>query len=266
MTMMDSLEPHRRLVSWVVQNEGYLHPDVEISFSTEQGFHVVVAKGKSIAAMTRIASCPMPATLSVLNALDIAPFRCQGTRFPAPFVRNDPNMVQNFFLMDQYVRGQKSWWAPYISTLPSPQDTKALSFTEEADIAWIEGTNLKAALLTQTEKWQAMYVAGLEQLKKLRWHTALQGLYTWELFQWAATIFGSRSFTSQVLADTLPADRARPIGLYDGHGQHQQLTSLFSDGFPVLLPLLDLLNYKPRARVEWQARYSFVGLQILDNF
>ena len=77
-------------------------------------------------------------------------------------------------------------------------------------------------------------------------------------------MFGSRSFTSQVLSDTLPADQARPMG--HDHHQHEELTKLFSEGFPVLLPLLDILNYKPGARVEWQARYSYVGLQILEKF
>ena len=83
-------------------------------------------------------------------------------------------------------------------------------------------------------------------------------------FRWAATIFGSRSFTSQVLDATLPADLA--------HLKHQpknapyNLVNLFADRFGVLLPLLDLLNHKPGAKVEWQARYNFVGLQILESY
>ena len=32
------------------------------------------------------------------------------------------------------------------------------------------------------------------------------------------------------------------------------------------MPLLDLLNHKPGAQVEWQARYSFVGLQVLEKY
>jgi len=83
------------------------------------------------------------------------------------------------------------------------------------------------------------------------------------LFLWAVTIFGSRSFSSTVLADTLPADQARPPGR--DHPQHEELAKLFSEGFSVLLPVLDILNYRPAARVEWQARFSFVGLQILDQ-
>ena len=77
-------------------------------------------------------------------------------------------------------------------------------------------------------------------------------------------MFGSRSFTSQVLSDTAPADQARPLG--HNHPRHEELAHLFSDGFSVLLPLLDILNYRPGAQVEWQARYSYVGLQVLDEF
>lgn len=84
-------------------------------------------------------------------------------------------------------------------------------------------------------------------------------------FRWAATIFGSRSFTSQVLDDTLPADMAR-LRYCSRHDDPSDLVKLFSDRFGVLLPLLDLLNHKPGAKVEWQARYSFVGLQILETY
>jgi hypothetical protein len=84
-------------------------------------------------------------------------------------------------------------------------------------------------------------------------------------FRWAASIFGSRSFTSQVLDATLPADVARLKGNPKGNRPYD-LVKLFSDRFGVLLPLLDLLNHKPGAQVEWQARYNFVGLQILESY
>jgi hypothetical protein len=77
-------------------------------------------------------------------------------------------------------------------------------------------------------------------------------------------MFGSRSFTSQVLSNTLPADKARPMGHMDP--EHEDMSDLFEDGFAVLLPLLDLLNYRPLSRVEWQAGLNEVGLQVLDSF
>lgn len=77
-------------------------------------------------------------------------------------------------------------------------------------------------------------------------------------------MFGSRSFTSQVLSNTLPADKARPMGHLDP--DHHVLSDLFEDGFAVLLPLLDLLNYRPLSKVEWQAGLNEVGLQVLESF
>lgn len=84
-------------------------------------------------------------------------------------------------------------------------------------------------------------------------------------FRWAATIFGSRSFTSQVLDATLPADLAR-FERWQTKDQQYDIVKLFSDRFGVLLPLLDLLNHKPGAKVEWQAQYNFVGLRILETY
>jgi hypothetical protein len=78
-------------------------------------------------------------------------------------------------------------------------------------------------------------------------------------------MFGSRSFTSQVLDATLPGDLAR-LHYKPKDDEPYDLVKLFADRFGVLLPLLDLLNHRPGAQVEWQARYHFVGLQILESY
>jgi hypothetical protein len=74
-------------------------------------------------------------------------------------------------------------------------------------------------------------------------------------------MFGSRSFTSQVLSNTLPADKARPMGC--GDPDHGVLSSLFEDGFAVLLPVLDIFNHRPLSQVEWRAGLNEVSLQVL---
>ncbi|KIX02115.1 uncharacterized protein Z518_08054 [Rhinocladiella mackenziei CBS 650.93] len=265
----DIFDNHRQLVDWVLANDGYFHPDAQIAFSIRKGFHAVVVDGTRLVSGTRVASCPMRITLSVLNALDISPFSSHGTHFPESFLRSHspkPESLQAFFLMEQLVLGEKSWWAPYIATIPTVQEVTDLQFEEETDVVWLEGTNLKNELSTQTAKWKEMYLQGMGALKNLRWPNALNGEYTWSRFRWAATMFGSRSFTSQVLEDTLPADQARYLHRPAGEDAPYSLVELFSHRFAVLLPLLDLLNHKPGAKVEWQARYSFVGLQILETY
>lgn len=231
---------------------------------------MVVASAKTIQAGTRVTSSPMTATLSVLNALDIPPFRPHGPKFPRTFLWKNakkPELLQTFFLMEQYVLGERSWWAPYIKTLPSIQYINSLQFDSQHDQIWLEGTNLKSAFIAQTTKWQEMYTKGLRDLKILNWQPALDGRYSWELFRWAATIFGSRSFTSEVLTDTEPADQVRMEGRNGVRkSEHEFLKPLFVERFAVLLPLLDILNHQPVAQVEWQARCSFVGMQVLSSF
>jgi len=173
---------HGKLVEWVVKNDGYLHPSVQIAHSFHKGFHAVVAPGRRVLARTRIASCPMPATLSVLNALDATPFSCRGTYFPRGFLRQNlgqPEMIQAFFLMEQFIIGDKSWWAPYIRTLPTLRDVEEWQWEKGEDVEWIEGTNLKIGVAAQVAKWQDMYAVGIRQLKQLKWPNALNGTCTW---------------------------------------------------------------------------------------
>jgi hypothetical protein len=279
---MANLQPQLDLIRWVKREEGFLHPGVEVASDPgNRGFHIRVGAGHTIRPNTRIASCPISATMSILNAVNIAPLSSHSTNFPPSFINKQSfTVVQYFFLMEQFLLGQKSWWAPYISAIPNPDDIDNMLFADGSeDMQWLAGTNLKAALAKQNEKWEELYMVASAQLKELSWPNAER--HTWyvdpsclreyslrvssrRLFLWAAMIFGSRGFTSQVLSDTLPADQARPAG--HNHPRHQELSKLFSDGFPVLCPLLDILNYKPGARVEWQPRFSYVGLQVLEQY
>ena len=173
---------HRRLVQWVLGNDGYFHSDAQIAFSQRKGHHLVVTEGATLSNNTRIASCPMPVTLSVLNALSIDPFSNRGVEFPMSFLRSqskNPESLQAFYLMEQLIRGSASWWAPYIASLPTVEDVTAMQFEEEADIMWLKGTNLRGGISTQAAKWKDMYLRGSGQLKDLGWSNALDGSYTW---------------------------------------------------------------------------------------
>lgn len=261
------LHMHHRLAQWSISNGGFLHEDVEMAYAPNRGFFARVVDKKSILAGTRIASCPMSITMSVLNALDIAPFSSHGSQFPASFLdryRFDTDILQAFFLMEQYSLKDKSWWAPYIATLPTVASINDLQFDSEEDVTWIKGTNLHGAIVQQQQKWHEQFRQALQILKDLNWQSAVQDKYSWQLYRWAATIYGSRSFTSQVLSDTTPADKARPLGSQEA--DHPMLSRLFSERFAVLLPLMDILNHKPAARVEWKHAADFVGLEILSEY
>ena len=266
-SLQRTLDNHQNLAQWVTQHGGFVDQRLKIRYDASKGYHGIVEDGHTIAAHTRIASCPLPVTLSVLNVLDISPFQQHGTRFPNSFLQKyqfATDILQTFFLMDQHVRGEQSFWAPYIKTLPSIEDVESLQFESEEDTAWIRGTNLEPAFAAQARKWLNQFEEANELLKDLGWESAKNGSYTYRLFRWAATIFGSRSFTSSVFEDTPAADKARPMGRRDP--DHKLLEKLFSEKFAVLLPLLDILNHRPAALVEWQAKVDFVGLQVEEEY
>jgi hypothetical protein len=176
------MEPQARLshlIDWNKSNGGWIHPDVAVVHGDLQGLHVKARADKTIAALTIVASCPMETTLSILNAMDIAPFRSHGTNFPTAFIQaQTPTIVNRFFLMEQYLLSESSWWTPYISTLPSPENFAATYFTKD-DLHLLDGTNVGAALIKRTQEWMTMYSGAMTQLKTLRWPSAMNSKYTW---------------------------------------------------------------------------------------
>lgn len=72
-------------------------------------------------------------------------------------------------------------------------------------------------------------------------------VYGRDLYLWASTIITSRAFSSKVLS-----------GVIDE-------SELPEDRVSVLLPLIDLPNHRPLAKVEWRAGAEDVGLLVLED-
>jgi hypothetical protein len=176
-----SLGNHLSLARWMSANHGYLHPNIELAFDVEKGYHARVVAGGSVKAGSCVARCSMTTSLSFLNALHSPPFSCRGTRFPAAFLQSQKiGAVQCFFLMEQWILQEKSWWAPYLSTLPKPEEIEALYFTgKEGELLWLGGTNLETAITKQIESWKAQFSKGMDQLRELEWPNAINDRYTW---------------------------------------------------------------------------------------
>lgn len=64
---------------------------------------------------------------------------------------------------------------------------------------------------------------------------------------WASTIITSRAFSAKVLSSVIEA------------------AELPEDGISVLLPLIDLPNHRPLAKVEWRAGDKDIGMVVLEN-
>lgn len=123
----------------------------------------------------------MATSLSILNALHAPPFSSRGTKFPAAFLHHqNVRIIQSFFLMEQLVLKDRSWWAPYLATLPKPVEVEALYFTDgESDIKALKGTRLETAIVKQIEGWKTQFIQGMDHLRELAWPNAVKEIYTW---------------------------------------------------------------------------------------
>ncbi|GME27735.1 hypothetical protein GTA08_BOTSDO11564 [Neofusicoccum parvum] len=92
------------------------------------------------------------------------------------------------------------------------------------DTAWLLGTNLDKAWRPRKEQWEEDWENAVRVMEKQSIPTES---YSWDLYRWAATIFTSRSFISDP-------------GL-----------SKDNSSYAVLLPVIDLLNHRFPAKVNW---------------
>lgn len=269
------------LVAWAKSHGAYLNDDVEVYHSPEFGISlrvkpllqkklpISIAGGAEDATATppttnsalsthlpqrsRIVSCPFPISLSYLNALDAFPgLRSHSTPFPAAFITTQqPKVIGCFFLIKQYLAGSTSHWAPYIRSLPQPDEPHKLAtplyYPEEAR-RWLGGTNLPAAIAQRGAMWRGEFEGGREVLDGNGGMESLKGKWTWELYKWASTIFSSRSFVSKLIPDEVYGDvLGQPV---EGYASWRE--KIAEEGpYPVLFPLLDIANHDAKARVEW---------------
>lgn len=68
-----------------------------------------------------------------------------------------------------------------------------------------------------------------------------------DLYKWASTIIASRAFSSKVLSGVIGA------------------SDLPEDRMSVLLPLIDVTNHRPLAKVEWKAGERDIGVTVLES-
>lgn len=68
-----------------------------------------------------------------------------------------------------------------------------------------------------------------------------------DLYLWASTIITSRAFSARVLSSAVE-EADEPDGTVS-----------------VILPLIDLPNHRPLAKVEWRAGDKDIGMVVLEN-
>lgn len=221
------------LVAWFAANGGYLSPSMILQDTEELGIH-----GRAIRDIdshdapnsTELIRCPLNLTLSHLNAAP--PTQRLVIAEAIPYYEGTASSLVGhvaertvgvFFLVEQRLLGEKSFWFPYIASLPKADDlTTPLYFSEE-DMIWLQGTNLHSAARDRREMWHSEWESACSILRSKNVDCSD---YTWELCLWATTIYTSRSFRNFI--DVKDAD---------------------GDFTPMLFPVLDALDHKHSAQV-----------------
>ena len=249
----------QHLSRWATANGAFLNPSVELSITNEGA---ALVANNPIEKNEVIVACPPHLTLSYLNAVDAEPFRSHSPGqsplpFPPEFMAKVPHhVIGRFFLIHQLSNlGKDSFWYPYIATLPQPSkaDLQACKegilvlgdgewelppFWGESDRGLLEATNAGTAAEDIRQRVDQEYE---NAIKFIRGEVASK--FPRLLYYWACCIFSSRSFrprltiSSAILSNALKRESIQP-----GTGD---------DDFSILMPLFDVGNHDPLAKVVW---------------
>ncbi|KAI0846522.1 SET domain-containing protein [Daldinia vernicosa] len=264
-------ERYDALLRWVESDGGYLNPAIEIYHDEITKWSFRVKDSCSTGVDDVIVTLPLSKSLSYLDAIrdhpafaspsnSDAPSRGSGDYFPEKFLKETPpHVVGRFFLMQQYLLGSESKWWPYIRTLPQPEHMSNIlpAMWPSDDIEFLNGTNASAAIQVIKSALKKEHKNALKLLPQ-NYHPE----YTRPLYHWAYSIFTSRSFRPSLI---FPAEAS--LGL-----------PCELDDFSVLLPLYDIGNHSPLAKIAWttdeQAKMCMLksrqtysaGEQVFNNY
>lgn len=242
------------LVDWATNNGAVLHPSIEVYDDPQTGlsFRVKPTAVAPVAPYETVVSLPSSLSLSYLNAIhgDHTGDAARGP-FRADFVqRTPPHVVGRLFLVREFLRGDKSFWWPYIQALPQPDGEESEwalpPFWPEEEAELLEGTNIEIGV----EKIRADVQREFSDA-----HTLLETYSSGDgdedcivfakslsktLYHWAYCIFSSRSFRPSLVLSQSP--------------QTSLPESVTIDEFSVLLPLFDIGNHDMTTDVRWDLR------------
>lgn len=240
------------LVSWAKLHGASLHPALEIYKDDVTGFSMRVRSSSSPEEITlkpldEILTCPLGISLSYLNAVTGQPLSPtpseqpsqSAASFPPELLKAAPHIIGRFFLMQQYLLGKNSFWYPYIATLPQPDVASSWSsppFWPEEDAEFLEGTNTGIAAETVRAQLKDEFKLARKALKDANFENWQD--YTRLLYNWAYSMFASRSFRPSLVMPKALQDQVLPDGVA-------------IDDFSVLLPVFDIINHSMKAQVQW---------------
>ncbi|KAK4159404.1 ribosomal lysine N-methyltransferase set10 [Cladorrhinum sp. PSN259] len=241
-----------KLHKWSQNNGARLHPSLEIYYDDVTKFSLRVKNSVTDGVepgFTAVTS-NIAQTLSYINAVIDGPIRLPASHgqphqpaFPPRFMTDlPPFVIGRFFLIKEYLKGDESFWWPYIATLPQPEHVNfwALpAFWPEEDIAFLDGTNAYVACQEIQQNVKQEY----KQARKVLKEAGFAGWqdYTQMLYKWAFCIFTSRSFRPSLMLS---------------QNSRAYISALLPQGceiddFSILQPLFDLANHSMTAKYSW---------------
>jgi hypothetical protein len=154
------------LLEWFSKHEGFLHQDVSLRTTPFFGHHLVASQ--EIKPDSTVCTCPFGLTFSYMNLVPTPP---PGVRhchkesvcgiIPKDKIPKD--VLSTLFLVEQRLKGNDSFWAPYIKTLPKEGELTTPLYFESEDFKWLLGTNIyhssKNVQATAVEERRALFVS-----------------------------------------------------------------------------------------------------------
>ncbi|OBS25767.1 hypothetical protein FPOA_06302 [Fusarium poae] len=224
------------LVQWATSNGATINPSVQVSHLPETGLSFCATASTS--PFDTIVSIPPSLTLSYLNTL---PGRDDPKPFSSNFLAKTPPHVIGRFVLIKHFLLKESFWTPYIQALPQPNDVDSWSlppFWPDEDAELFEGTNIEVGVANIKANVMREFRAACDLLDRDDWEPEFLKNFTLPLYQWAYSIFSSRSFRPSLVLG--PEDQQRlPEGVK-------------LDDFSVLMPLFDVGNHDMTTQVRWE--------------
>ncbi|EGS22451.1 uncharacterized protein CTHT_0019870 [Thermochaetoides thermophila DSM 1495] len=247
-----------RLLDWSQGHGAKLHENVEIYWDNVTRFSLRIKPSlksslEQLEPGFTAVTCPVSTTLSYLNALIDGPIMCDFTSnkptvssppaFPPRFMDSlPPHVIGRFFLIKEYLKGENSFWWPYIATLPQPEQVNSWTlpaFWPEDDIQFLEGTNAHVAIGEIQANIKREYKQARKVLKEENFPNWKE--YSQMLYKWAFSIFTSRSFRPSLILSQSVKDYVSTL-----------LPSAREiDDFSILQPLFDIANHSMTATYTW---------------
>lgn len=169
-----SLESHKELVEWVGKQGGYIADSVRVAQDAQRGVHLQVKTDwpSTVSKETRVINTPLGVTMSYFNAINYqsskGTFPSRDVDFPRAFIDAvGPEETTTFFLMGQFLLGPRSFWYPYLRTLPQPGQLTTPLFFGEEDVDWIYGTGIQEAAVQRYQAWDEKFDASIAKLEEL---------------------------------------------------------------------------------------------------